>query len=309
MPNSTEREGRSPQEVTPAAPTAVLRRLPGRARPRGEVLREYQDFNGQRRSRIPAVLWPFWAPGAEEFYRWRVQLECGCITEVLTSGSEKLPTERQGYDPVHTAWLPAGQVLCLHDEAPPAPYRSIVEWGERREVSLPADPVEPPDWAEPETWAVIRHDEPRTSAFWTVTLSCGHHTEVIAPDLQWKPTDGPERASPKRLRDMSASFEEFWASDPDGQNEREREHTRRMLAEGWPRPRPEHVCHTCSWAQWIVAYQRVGWLVPRKPEPQQPKARSRGSLQRRLRQAEAEAQQLREQLAGLDEESVSGGSG
>ncbi|MGI5401950.1 hypothetical protein ACQEVG_21400 [Streptomyces sp. CA-135486] len=308
MPNSVAREGRCPQEVTSAAPTAVQRRLPGAATPREEALREYQDFNAKRRSRIPAALWPFWAPDPEQFYRWRVQLECGCITEVLTNGSEKLPAEGQGYDPLHKGRLPAGQVRCSHDDPPPAPYRNIVAWGERREVSFPADPVEPPDWTDAESWAVIRHDEPHTSAFWTVTLSCGHLTEVVAPDLQWKPTNGPKRAIAKRLPKMKAAFEEFWASDPEGQDEHKREHTRRMLEDGWPCPRPEQQCHTCSWAKWIVAYQRVGWLVPRKPEPKQPKTPkppSRASLQRRLRQAEVEAKQLREQLSELDEETAS----
>lgn len=305
MPNLADRDGAQSREYTPAAPAAVLRRLPGRARPREEALREYQDLNAERRSRIPSALWPFWAPDPEQFYRWRVQLECGCTTEVLTPGNETLPDEQQWYDPVHKAWLPAGQVPCSHGDSPPEPYRDIVEWGERREVSFPADPVEPPDWLEAEAWAVIRHDDPHTSAFWTVTLSCGHVTEVIAPDLEWKPADGPQRTSAKRLLKMKADFEELWASDPNAQDEREREHTRRMLADGWPCPRPEHLCNTCCWAQWIVAYQRVGWLVPRKPEPQRPKPPSRKGLQRRLRQAEVEAEQLRKQLAELDEEAGS----
>ncbi|WP_236244215.1 hypothetical protein [Streptomyces sp. CC210A] len=270
-------------------------------------MREYREFNAERRSRIPAALWPFWAPDPETFCRWRVQLECDCVTEILTPGNEVLPVEQQWYDPVHQAPLPAGQVLCSHDNSPPAPYRDIAEWGERREVNFPADAVEPPDWMDAETWAVIRHDEPHTSAFWSVTLACGHVTEVIAPDLEWKPADGSQRARAKSLRKMKADFEELWASDPDAQAEREREHTRRMLADGWPSPRPEHLCYTCSWAQWIVAYQRVGWLVPRKPEPEQkrPRPPSRKGLERRLFQAEAEAEHLRKRLAELDEGSAS----
>ena len=299
MANSNDRD----------APVAVLRRLPGRARPRAEALQEYQNFNAERRSRIPAALWPFWAPDPEEFYRWRVQLECGCVEEVLTYGKEKLPAERQWYDLVHDARLPAGQILCHHDDAAPAPYREIVEWGERREVSFPADPVEPPDYVSAETWAVIRHDEPHTSAFWKVTLSCGHVTEVPVLDLGWKPADGPRRLEAKRIKEITADFEEMWELRPDLQDERERAHIKRMLADGWPTPEPEEDCHTCRWAQWIVAYQRVGWLVPRKPEPKRPKPPSRTGLQRRLRQAEAEAERVRKQLAALEKETASGENG
>jgi hypothetical protein len=63
---------------------AVIRRLPGRARPREEVLREYQESNAKVRRNIPAVLWEFFAPDPDQFYRWRVQLDCGCINELLT---------------------------------------------------------------------------------------------------------------------------------------------------------------------------------------------------------------------------------
>jgi hypothetical protein len=73
-----------------------------------------------------------------------------------------------------------------------------------------------------------------------------------------------------------------------------------MLAGGWPSPAPEHLCYTCSNARLIVAFQRVGWLVPRKPEPKPPKPPSRASLERRLRQAEAEANQVRRQLAQIN---------
>jgi hypothetical protein len=190
-------------------------------------------------------------------------------------------------------------MLCPHDDSPPAPYRDIAEWGDRREQSFPADPVEPPDWADPQTWALLRHNEAHTSAFWTVTLFCGHVTDVVS-DLGWKPADGPSQVSAKRLREMITEFEEFWRSDPDGQDEREREHTKRMLAEGWPTPAPEHLCYACPQARSVIASQRIGWLVPRKSEQRLQKPPSRASLERRLRQAEAEANRLRDQLARLE---------
>ncbi|MGO9783255.1 MAG: hypothetical protein ACLPQY_26350 [Streptosporangiaceae bacterium] len=226
-----------------------MRRLPGQARPREDVLQEYRDLNAKRRSRIPAPLWPFWASDPEEYYRWRVQLDCGCITEVLIWGPDRRPDDRQWPDPVHSAWLPAHQMLCTHDDSPPAPYREIAAWGDRRELTFPADPEKPPDWAGAETWAVLRHNEPHTSAFWTVTLSCGHVTDVVAPDLGWKPADGPSRVSASRLQEMTTEFEELWAEQPDAQPPREREHTQRMLTAGWPSPSPEHLCYTCPHAR------------------------------------------------------------
>jgi hypothetical protein len=179
------------------------------------VLWEYRDLNAARRKRIPAPLWPFWAPDPDEYYRWRIQLDCGCITEVLTCGPDRRPDDTRWPDPVCGARLPAGQLLCTHKDSSPAPYREIAGWGDRREVTFPADPAEPPEWADADTWALLRHDEPVTSAFWTVTLSCGHVTEVPVSDLGWKPADGLSRVSVGRLLEMTTEFEELWAEQPD----------------------------------------------------------------------------------------------
>lgn len=284
-------------------PPAVARRLPGRTKRRTDVLREYEKFNADRRKGVPPVLWPFLAPDPDRYYRWRVQLDCACIIERMTPGDQTPPSERRwrGGDGEP---LPVGQLYCWHDGSGDAPYRTTVGWRDRREIAFPADPVEAPEWAEAEVWAVIRHDDPHTSAFWRVTLDCGHVEEVRAPTLDWKPDDGPRLADTTRVRAMTEEYERLWASDPTLQPpEREREHTRRTLAAGWPRPRPERLCHTCPHARRIVAYQGVGWLVPRdsKPQPECEAQPSRVALERQLRRAEAEAEQLRVQLAQHDE--------
>ena len=296
----------SPGETgAPAPAAAVLRRLPGKARPREEALRAYWECNLKRRDCIPAVLWPFLAPGPEEFYRWRVQLDCGCIKEVLTTGPSHRPDATRWADGANDAWLPAGQVICVHNAPALAPYREIATWGERREVTFPADPVEPPDWATAETWAVTRHGEPHSRTFWKATLACGHVTEVPA-DLDWNPADGPKRVSAGRQQEMTTEWEQFWTEQPNAHEPHEREHTRRMLTDGWPIPQPERNCHTCSLARTITACQRIGWLVPRPPEPKSPKALSlpkppsRTSLRRQLREAESRAGELRRQLTELD---------
>ena len=98
---------------------AVIRRLPGRARPREEVLREYQESNAKARRNVPAILWDFFAPDPDQFYRWRVQLDCGCIKELLTSDKEKLPTESTyRCDQLYHSQLQPGQVGCATTSTP-----------------------------------------------------------------------------------------------------------------------------------------------------------------------------------------------
>src|ERR1700689_3362416 len=78
-----------------AAAVAVVRRLPGKARPREDVLREYRDLNAERRSRVAAPLWSFWAPDPDKYYRWRVRLDCDCVTEAMTWGPDSRPDDAQ----------------------------------------------------------------------------------------------------------------------------------------------------------------------------------------------------------------------
>ena len=297
-------EARSPTGSTGGP---VQMRLPGRPRPAQDALDEYNDHNARRRIGIPSVLWVFFAPNPDTMHRWRIKLDCGCITEVLTHGEDHAPAGRQWLD-YRSRALPTDQFLCRHDDAPPPPYRQITEWTTRRTITFPADPVDPPDWADKQTWATRRHDQPFTRASWTVTLSCGHSTDVLT-DPAWKPADGPHRVTTKRQREMTAEFEEYWASYPDEQNERDREHLRRLLAAGWPRPDPEQLCYLCPAARTIVAYQRVGPLVGPDPAPRPRRPPSRETMRRTLRMFESEAQRLRDRLAELDAEEQTGADG
>lgn len=290
--------------VEGASPPAVSRRLPGRARRRADVLREYEEFNAERRKRIPAPLWPFFAPDPAQYFRWHVQLDCTCITELMTPDDQTPPSERRWRAPGNGEALPAGQLYCHHDDSGPAQYRTIVEWRDRREIDFPPDPVEPPEWiADADTWSKIRHDEPRTSAFWHVLLDCGHVEDAVATDLEWRPDDGPRLVDATRLKRITEEWERLCASDPTCQPEYQREHMRRMLTVGWPMPRPEQPCYTCPHARQIIAYQRVGRLVPRdsKPWPERWARPSRVALERQLSEAEAQAKRLRAQLAQHDE--------
>jgi hypothetical protein len=296
----------------PEPTTPELRRLPGAARPRAEVLWEYENEVRERRGNLPIdmrILGDLFFPGPEKLYRWRIQLDCGCITETLTYGDQKVPADNQWTDG-HGRRLPAGQVICVqHDEDRPAPYREIVKWGTSKLREFEADPVEPEDWCDDqELWLKIRREEPTTSAFWTVTLSCGHQDEVCVGDVDWKPGDEPHRVSPERQAEIRGESEEYYASHP-AQTERdrqERDHDQRYVDLACPRPDPEHQCYSCRWARSIVAYQRVGWLMPTPkptapPTPEQVAEKATKEAQRRARRIEkleAELAKLRAEEDG-----------
>ena len=285
---------------------AVKRSLPGKPKAIAQALSEYEHQNRERRDRIDPVLWVFWAPYPDGFYRWRVQLTCNCIIEVLTNGESDLPAEKRWLRVGRRLEQPVGQVWCSHEDDSPSPYRSIVKWVDHREVEFPIDPVEPRHGLPADVWALIRHDEPRTLAFWTVILSCGHDTEVPT-SLDWQPADGPCRVDRQRQAEMLEEFDELEANHPGQEEDQVLEHYRRMIADGWPIPVTERSCYTCLHARPIIAYEPIGWLVPRKNQPKSPsplKSASRASLQRRLRQAEADAAQLRSKIAKIDDQKV-----
>jgi len=255
-------------------PMPELRRLPGTPRPRAEVLREYEEYVRKIRSNCPAdqrILVDIFWPSPEKLYRWRVQLDCECVIETLTCGDKKLPIDNRWTNGMGFP-LPAGQVICVeHRKDGQAPYREIVKWGVQKIHDFPADPVEPQDDWDPETWKKVRRPEPHQAAFWSVTFSCGHQDEVCVGDVDWKPGDEPRRVTPKRLAELRAEIEEYRASHPDCKYEskEDREHEDRYLDRGCPRPDPEDRCYSCLSTRQIVAFQRVGWLVT-KPKPTAP---------------------------------------
>jgi hypothetical protein len=158
---------------------------------------------------------------------------------------------------------------------------------------LPADAVEPKDDCDPETWRVIRHDEPHSSRFWRVKPACGHHHDHVVTDVDWAPESGPKTTSAERAREMSAEMEEYRASQPEPEPKChvEQAHMRKMIELRWPLPTPEQACCTCAHARQITGYQRIGWLVapPKPPKPAKSAKSERELLQERLAHAETEA--------------------
>ena len=274
----------------------LLKPVAGKARPRADVLAEFNEWVDDQRTRIKPGLWAIFIPRAENQFRWRVQLDCGCTSEVLTSGRDQFPDDRAYYDPLGQAYLPPREMWCATDHEAPKPYRDIVGWEDRTVHEFPADPDEDPYGMGEEVWAKIRHAEPHSAASWRVKLSCGH-SRTVSTDLGWTPEDGPTFASVERAQEMLEEFEEHWQGDPDGWPPEgiERDHMRKMLEQRWPRPEPDRDCFTCTRVARIVGYQRLGWLIP-PPKQLKPVTVRRAAIEARLKKAEAEAERLRHEL-------------
>lgn len=280
-------------------PGALLTRVSGRATPRAQALKEFERAVAELRHRYKPVFWPLLLPEAEDQYRWRIQLECGCIRETYTHGKDAYPDEQSQIDPITRCRLPKGQYWCSSDHAVEKPYREIVEWVSKEVKTFPPDPDEPKYGIDPETWAIMRRVEPTTSAIWQVRLACDHYDCHVITAADWKPEDGPRIVSVERRDEMLRDFEECWATDEGQtcwpQEGTKRDHVRRMLDLRWPRPKPEQECHACTRAQKLTGYQRIGWLVPR-PNLAPPPPTEREQIEAQLAEAEAEVRRLRHKL-------------
>lgn len=274
-----------------------IRRLPGRARPAGKALRDWQatreEWIRTRTDQAAArILAPFFTGDAEDMHRWRVQLDCGHITEVIHSGIDEPPEEWQ--------WrgLLPGEFRCDVPECRQArscPLRGIVSWDKRTGAIL-ADPEEQPEWVPglpEETRDRVRQVRPREYAMWRVTLSCGHTADdAVADDPGWTPTQGIARTPPRddgerRRRDWLIRF---YGNQGD-------EQTRRYVAEDFPEPVPWTTCYTCTRSRKIVACHYIGALM-RPVTPPDP-AEARAMTERELRKAERRVAKLRAQLDSI----------
>lgn len=296
--------GHDPEDQTPVRGT-LLTRIPGRARPQKQALKEFEEGVAELRQRYKPVFWPLFVPEARDMFRWRVLLDCGCTHEVYVHGEDRFPDERSYLDHMTDAWLPHGEFWCPTTHAPaPKPYRDVVEWGNWKIVEFPADPEEPEHSLDPATWALIRHAEPHSSAFWKVKLACGHYGQVCA-EVAWKPEDGPKLTSRKRIAEMRAEFERSWSTNGDEAwpaEGPERDHLRKMLDLRWPRPEPEQECYTCANVSRITGYQKIGWLVPRTPPAPTPAPHiDRKKVAAKLAAVEAEVERLKQQLSEAEE--------
>jgi hypothetical protein len=286
----------------PAEPAATEKRIPGRPRPAHEVRQECEAGLAKLNARYRYPLNLLLVAKLEDLYRWRVSLSCGCVQERILSGDEQLPLTERYYGSVSQD-LPLGRAICNKHTAPDYIYQLIVAWHDRLESTLhPRDPNEEPLWepADAKAWRPPLRTKPETVAFWTVELACGHRTEAIAPSLAWRPADGSKFVGEQRHQEMLAELGELDRTNSIG------DHVGRMVEQRWPLPQTETTCHICPSTQTVVAYQRVGWVLPREPAPSPREAAEKkaAALKRRLAKAEEDAARLRAELKEAERETV-----
>ena len=154
-------------------------------------------------------------------------------------------------------------------------------------------PPEPPDWwhGSSEVWEQVRVKQERVYARWTVRLECGHLGSTLT-DPGWQPGSEPE-TNVERAETLRDEIE----ADVAISNEPEEQaHWLRMIELGLPSPHPEVGCSDCEGVHAIVAYERVGWLVPppTPPKRRQPRAPTRVEvLEKKIKELEAENARLR----------------
>jgi hypothetical protein len=274
-----KREGTAPERHE------LERRLPGRARPVAVALREYEERRDKALKELKSddrVLLRSSFPEAELMFRWRIQLGCGDITEVVTLGDHRPPTK------VMWSWarsrLREGAYVCVDHQAKESPYRRVQRYLTRSTLDLKGD--KELGW------------EPETVGYWVVSLECGHLEKQITP-LEWKPEDGHQQTAPNDPDEVArrkARIERV----KDCLGAAEYTHAIRRIEQGHLEPDPMTTCWVCGCEQPIIAFQRVGWLVPAKPMKKVPAGEipvarpTRAQLEKRLADLEAEVARLKD---------------
>jgi len=272
------------------------KKLPGDPIPREELIRHYEQWRWANIKEGPgqAVIFDLLTPKPEDIYQWRVELDCGCVRDIVTTSdaAESLIARSDRYRAGDDEFqLPASQWLCADSKCPSyrttgGPVRDITEWAIRhKELTLMEAIISDGETVLPE----------RTCARWTVVLDCGHR-DTRFTDLYWAPEKGVAHRDPKTpLVEMLSEL----CKDADDET-----YWRRMYYEKLPSPTPFVQCHICARTRSITGYQRIGWSVP-KPKspriPKFPKHPSRRSLHMQLRKLEREADNLRKELEALNE--------
>lgn len=70
--------------------SSVECKLPGEPTSREEVVRQYESRRWRNVQEGPgrAAIFDLLVPKPEDTFRWRIQLDCGCIREVTTRGDD-----------------------------------------------------------------------------------------------------------------------------------------------------------------------------------------------------------------------------
>ncbi|HEY2691197.1 MAG TPA: hypothetical protein VGJ50_22370 [Streptosporangiaceae bacterium] len=134
-------------------------RLPGRPRRQAEARAEFDRHRArwistQAKPQTAALLYG----NAEHMHRWRIQLDCGHIHEVLTRGKDRPPAGERWINCLGDK-LAQGEYPCYEQSCHRDVDRDIVSWDKRQDKETPPDPEDPPDWwgdRDPALWARTR---------------------------------------------------------------------------------------------------------------------------------------------------------
>jgi hypothetical protein len=298
---ATARAERRPYNAGAPEGLSCRSRLPGKPEQSNEeVLHAYRKAWDEGLARTP--MFSIWYPSPEDVFRWRIQFDCGCVEERMTTTDDPQSLlDKSDKDWRTDECLPPGQYLCRRRDHPnhAFPVRDVASWdGPVGEQDLPADPVDPPEWwgdESAEKWANYRKG-PRTLASWNASLTCSHHfTTLMAID--WTPEQGLRAATPERLAEMRVEWAEAYAPDPIP------DEYARQLDAGWPQLYHYLDCDVCKNVRKPVAYQPLGWLVPPPRGPRKPRMRTpEERLRAELAKTERDAKRLRDELKRLEQQ-------
>jgi hypothetical protein len=283
-------------------------------KPNDLVLQQYQDRYAADCERNA-----FWH-SPENWYRWLVLLDCGCVTEVLTREDQAPPTEHLsdgtslGKLPVYKkTWVlhpPAvtltnGRVYphdgpkCVLDTDPGKPcpggfcYPKGHLWCAAHGGKLP--------WREITEWLHRGRtrqftDPPRPYSPWTVKLSCGHCAHTHS-DLEWSPgiPPNPDTANLKAAEETLTTRRHEADDDLRQFFEEQIKHKGFLVSS----PPMSGQCNKCAYLRRIVDYRMIGRLASHPAPARQPRTRPRPTPEetearnlRRLKKIESDLQRL-----------------
>lgn len=269
----------------------------------------------------------------ERRYRWRVELDCGCVTEALTRGKEHEPTDGSSHQLFKGGLVSAsrhafvvdagsrtfhrfgdtevrtdtpGYLRCAGHGREHHPWRKITKWADRREGFVEPWPADPADcwW-----W-------PKGPSGWWKKHGANSSEELYE---RRRDKEGHTYAGWSVLLSCGHLKHAWCIDDLDWRpehghkpNAKEAEHRRRALeekgskwpewmrseyetrlAEGWLEPPSMDDCNDCVWNRRMVSWKPIGRLTW-KGDSAHP---SRAAANRMLQDAEIRVAEAEEALA------------
>ena len=250
-------------------------------KPRDIVIRQYIDRYAADCERNP-----FWY-SPDNWYRWLVCLDCGCVTEVLTREDTAPPTEHieseiLGELPIYKqTWVLSPPAVTFKDGKvhPHSGPRCVLDRGTNKlcpgGYCYPkgylwcAAHEDKPPWREIIEWLHRQegtYESGKAYSSWKVRLSCGH-CDSVASDPEWSPGMPPNLD----LRKMEA-IQEMLRTRNDMDDDLIRFHQNQVKFKGFMvcSPPVHTDCAKCAYQRRIVEYGIIGKLAEHplpKPKP------------------------------------------